>query len=252
MRETYWRNMADADQIFGIGDRFLSQSRRISPQSFAFAGGSFAFALLICGTIPWKQLFLNARFQSFLFSGIQLIWPASFLVGVAIISAFQGAILLAALSVFIVGTKSFHPRSFLIALFSALLVLALGNTAVTVVQVLPWPRLFFYSVIWQLPLFFGLVLSTWIVSANAGRTGAALPPHESLVGLKCLVSRVTGQLAASKQGRFLERKPREPKEPSTLFPVLWHQVIQTTVFRRVRSIPSASRSRQSVRSFISV
>jgi hypothetical protein len=66
------------------------------------------------------------------------------------------------------------------------------------------------------------------------------------------ISRVTRQLAASKQGRFLERKPREPREPSTLFPVLWHQVIQTTVFRCVRSIPSASRSRQSVRSFISV
>jgi hypothetical protein len=140
-----------------------------------FRWGSFAFALLICGTIPWKQLFLNARFQSFLFSGIQLIWPASFLVGVAIISAFQGAILLAALSFFVVGTKSFHPRSFLVALFSALLVIALGNTAVTVVQVLPWPRVFFYSVIWKLPLFFGLVLSTWVVSANAGRTGAAHP-----------------------------------------------------------------------------
>jgi hypothetical protein len=134
---------------------------------------SVVFALVVCGTIPWKQLFLNARFQSFLFSGIQLRWPASFLVGVAIISAFQGAILLAALSVYVAGTKSFHPRSFLIALCSALPTLALGNTAVTILQVLPWPRLFFFYVISQLPLFFGLVLSVRVVHANAGRTGAS-------------------------------------------------------------------------------
>jgi hypothetical protein len=101
-----------------------------------------------------------------------LIWPASLLVGIAIISAFQGVILLAALSVFVVGTKAFHPRSFLIALSSAQLAVTLGNTAVAIAQVLPLPRLFFYYVIWQLPLSFGLVLPTWVVSANAGRTGA--------------------------------------------------------------------------------
>jgi hypothetical protein len=132
---------------------------------------SVVFALVVCGTIPWKQLFLNAGFQSFLFSGIQLSWPASFLVGIIIISAFQGAILLAALSVYVVSTNSFHPRGVLIALCSGLLVLALGNTAVTISQVLPWPRLFFYYVIWRLPLFFGLILSMWVASANAGRTG---------------------------------------------------------------------------------
>jgi hypothetical protein len=33
---------------------------------------SVVFALAVCGAIPWKQLFLNAGFQSFLLSGIQL------------------------------------------------------------------------------------------------------------------------------------------------------------------------------------
>jgi hypothetical protein len=134
---------------------------------------SVVFALVVCGTIPWRQLFLSARFQSFLFSGIQLSWPASFLVDTAIRSAFQGAILLVALSIYVLSTSSFLPRTFLIALGSALLVLALGNTVVTISQVLPWPRPFFYYVIWRLPLFFSLVLSTWVVSANAGRTGAS-------------------------------------------------------------------------------
>ena len=135
---------------------------------------SVVFALVVCGTVPWNQLFHNARFQSFLYSGIQLSWPASFLAGIAIMSAFQGAILLVALGIYVVGTKRFYPRSFLGALCSALLVLALGNTAVTISQVLPWPRLFFYYyVFWRLPLFFGLILSMWVVRANAVRTEAS-------------------------------------------------------------------------------
>lgn len=132
---------------------------------------SIIFALLVCGSIPWKQLFLNARFQSFLFSGIQVGWPASFLIGVAVSSAFQSAILLTALSIYVFSTKSFHRRGFLLAVCSAVLVLALGNTVVTISQVLPWPLPFFYYVIWRMPLFFSLVLSMWVASAHAPRSG---------------------------------------------------------------------------------
>jgi hypothetical protein len=92
---------------------------------------SVIFALVVCGTVPWKQLFHSARVQSFLSSGIQINWLASLLAAVAIMCAFQGAILLMALGIHVLGTKSFHPRSLLIALCPALLVLALGNTAVT-------------------------------------------------------------------------------------------------------------------------
>lgn len=134
---------------------------------------SVVFALVVCGTIPWKQLFLDATFQSFLFSGIQMTWPVSFLVDTAIISAFQGAILLAALSVFVFSTNRFQPRAFRIAFCLALLVLSLGNSVVALSQVLPWPRPLFYYVIWRLPLFSSLVLSTWVVSAIAPRAGAS-------------------------------------------------------------------------------
>jgi hypothetical protein len=136
---------------------------------------SVVFALVVCGTVPWNQLFHNARFQSFLLSGIQLSWPASFLAGIAIMSAFQGAILVVALGIYVVSTRSLQPRRFLTALCPALLVLAVGNTAVTISEVLPWPRiLFYYYVLWRLPLFFGLVLSmAWSAPANAGRTGAS-------------------------------------------------------------------------------
>jgi len=134
---------------------------------------SVVFAVVVCGMIPWKPLFLNTTFQSFLFSGIQMTWPVSFLVDTAIISAFQGAILLAALSVFVFSANRFQPHAFRIAFCYALLVLSLGNTVVALCQVLPWPRPLFYYVIWRLPLFFSLVLSTWLMSAIAPRAGAS-------------------------------------------------------------------------------
>jgi hypothetical protein len=124
------------------------------------------FALVVCGSIPLKQLFLNARFQSFLFSGIQLNWPASFVAGIAMVFAFHGAVLLAALIVYVLSANCFQPRSFLISFASALLVLAIGDTVVVTSQVLPWPRMFFYFVIWRLPLFFSLVLSIRVVSTH--------------------------------------------------------------------------------------
>jgi hypothetical protein len=132
---------------------------------------SVALALVVCGAFPWNQLFLNERFQSFLLAGIQMSWPVSFLVGIAIISAFQGVILLAALCAYIVGTDRLHSRGFLIALYPALLVLTLGNTAVAISQPLPWSRLIFYYVIWRLPLFFSLVISMMRVRATSERIG---------------------------------------------------------------------------------
>lgn len=132
------------------------------------------FPLVVCGTVPWNQLFHNARFQSFLMVGIKLRWPASFLAGVAVMSAFQAAILLVALASYVLATKSFHSRSFLTALGPGLLVLVLGNSAVMISPVLPLPRLFFYYyVLWRLPLFFGLVVSMRVARANAGRSDAS-------------------------------------------------------------------------------
>lgn len=126
-------------------------------------------ALVVCGAFPWKQLFLNERFQSFLFAGIRLSWPGSLLAGIAIISAFQGVILVVALGAYVVGTNSFRPHDFLIALYPALLVLILGNTAIAISQPLPWSRLFFYYMIWRLPLFFSLLFSMMRVRANSER-----------------------------------------------------------------------------------
>ena len=136
---------------------------------------SVVFSLVVSSAVPWSQLFHNARFQSFLSSGIQLSWPASFLAGMAIMSAFQGVILMVALGIYVVGTKSLHEHRFLAALGPALLVLVLGITAAMISPVLlPLTHLFFYYyVVWRLPLFFGLVISMRVAPASAGRSNAS-------------------------------------------------------------------------------
>ena len=131
------------------------------------------FPLVVCATVPWIQLFHNVRFLSFLMVGIQLRWPVSFLVGIAVMSAFQAAILLVALASYVLASKSFHSRSFLIAFSVALLVLVLGNAGVAISQLIPLPRLLFYYVLWRLPLFFGLVLSMWMVTRHVS-------PHKAI------------------------------------------------------------------------
>jgi hypothetical protein len=134
---------------------------------------SVVFALVACGVVPWNQLFHSDRFRSFLSSGIQLSWPGSFLAGIAIMTGFQAAILLVALGIYVLATKSFHSRSFLTALGPALLVLTLASTVVTISQVFSWSRLFFYYVLWRLPLFFGLLISiSRLARANEARTQA--------------------------------------------------------------------------------
>jgi hypothetical protein len=130
------------------------------------------FALVVSGIVPWNQLFHNFRFQSFLMLGIQLPWPVSFLVGIAVLSAFQATILVVTLASYVLATKSFHSRTFLIAFRLALLILILGNAGVTISLVFPLPRLFFYHVLWRLPLFFGLVLSMWVAGPTAAQTRA--------------------------------------------------------------------------------
>lgn len=154
----YWRQVIAA---IAADFRTTLRSRRVS----------VALALVVCGAFPWKHFFLSEKVQSLLRAGIQLSWPGSFLVGIAIISAFQSVILLAALCAYIVGTDRLHPRGFLIALYPALFVLILGNTAVAISQLIPWSRLVFYYVIWRLPLFFSLVISMMRVRVNSERIG---------------------------------------------------------------------------------
>jgi hypothetical protein len=156
----YWRQVLAA---VVANFRTELRSRRVS----------VVFALVVCGVIPWTQLFLNKGFQSFLVTGIQLKWPGSFLVGIALISVVQSTILLAALIIFIASTNGFHSRRFWIGFCAALFVLAVGNTVVAILQVLPWPRPFFYYVVWRLPLFFSLIVSMWAASGHARQIGAS-------------------------------------------------------------------------------
>ena len=130
------------------------------------------FAGVISGAVPWKQIWHSSQFQSLVVWGISLPWPASLFFSIAFLSAFEAMVLLVALSAYLGATRSFNLRGFLNGLLVALLVLSLGNIGVTFLWVMQLPPLFFYYVVWRLPLFFGLVLSMWVARPIATRTEA--------------------------------------------------------------------------------
>jgi len=115
-------------------------------------------------------------FQSLVVWGISLPWPASLFFSIAFLSAFEAMVLLVALSAYLGATRSFNLRGFLNGLLVALLVLGLGNIGVTFLWVMQLPPLFFYYVVWRLPLFFGLVLSMWVARPIAARVEATTLP----------------------------------------------------------------------------
>src|SRR5882762_3123229 len=134
------------------------------------------FAGVISGAVPWKQIWHSSQFQSLVVWGISLPWPASLFFSIAFLSAFEAMVLLVALSAYLRATRSFDLRGFLNGLLVALLVLGLGNIGVTLLWVMQLPPLFFYYVVWRLPLFFGLVLAMWVARTSAARAEATRLP----------------------------------------------------------------------------
>jgi hypothetical protein len=134
------------------------------------------FAVVVSGGVPWSQIWHNSEFHFLVVWGFGLPWPVSLFFSIAFLSAFEAVILLVALSVYLVATRSFNLRSFLKGLLVALLVLGLGNIGVTVLWVLQLPHLLFYYVIWRLPLFFGLVAAVWVARPSVVRAEATRLP----------------------------------------------------------------------------
>jgi hypothetical protein len=130
------------------------------------------FAAIVSGALQWKQIWHSPEFQSVIVWGIRLPWPASLFFSIAFLSTLQAMVLLVALSAYLGATRSFNLRGFLNGFLVALLVLSLGNIAVTFLGVMQLPPLFFYYVVWRLPLFFGLVLAMWIARTSAARAEA--------------------------------------------------------------------------------
>jgi hypothetical protein len=135
------------------------------------------FAVVVSDALPWKQIWHISEFQSLLVWGIRLAWPASLIFSIAFLSAFEAVVLLVALSAYLGATRSFNLHSFLKGLLVGPFVLSLGNIVVTFVWVLQVPPLFFYYVIWRLPLFFGLVLAMWVARPSAVRAEATGLPE---------------------------------------------------------------------------
>jgi hypothetical protein len=134
------------------------------------------FATIYSCIIPWKQIWLNLEIQSLLHLGLKLVWPFSLIYQMAFLTLLDAVALLAALSVYLGATRSFNLSKFLKGLLVALLILSLGNVALPFLWVTQPSRLFFYFVVWRLPLLFGLVLAMWVAAPSTGRAEATRLP----------------------------------------------------------------------------
>jgi hypothetical protein len=137
---------------------------------------TIVFAVVISGAVSWQQLWHSSPFQPLFVWGTTLPWPASLFFSITLLSAFETVVLLVALSAYLVATRSFSLRGFLNGLLVALLVLSLGNIGVTFFGVMQLPPVFFYYVVWRLPLFFGLILAMWVARPIAARAEATRLP----------------------------------------------------------------------------
>jgi hypothetical protein len=127
------------------------------------------FAIAVCCAPPWQQLWHRAQFQSFVYWGIKFPWPTSFFVVAASLSAFHASLLLPGPAIYLGATGSLQRCHFLKGFSLALLSLVVGNIGVMVLSVFRLPPPAFYYVIWRLPLFFAVVLATWVARPLAPR-----------------------------------------------------------------------------------
>jgi hypothetical protein len=134
------------------------------------------FAIIYSSAIPWKQIWQNLKIQSLLLLGLKLAWPVSLIYQIGFLTLLDAVALLAALSVYLGVTRSLNLSRFLRGLLVALLVLSLGNVAVAFLWVMHLPPLFFYYVVWRLPLFLGLVLAMWVAGPSTAFAEATRLP----------------------------------------------------------------------------
>ncbi|HXN24406.1 MAG TPA: hypothetical protein VOA41_16825 [Candidatus Dormibacteraeota bacterium] len=135
------------------------------------------FAIIYSSAIPWKQIGQNLEIQSLLLLGLRLAWPVSLIYQIGFLTLLDAVALLAALIMYLGATRSLNLPRFLRGLLVAILVLSLGNIGVALLWIMHLPPLFFYYVVWRLPLFLGLVLAMWVARPSAVRAEATWLPE---------------------------------------------------------------------------
>jgi len=127
------------------------------------------FAIVFSIVVPWR--YIAPKLQSLFFIGIRLPWPLSLISQMGFLALFDGIVLALAVGVYLAVVRNSNPRKLTQALLAGLSVVALSSTGAVCAPALHRFSLRFVILfIVYLPLFFGFLVSMWVVTPSVART----------------------------------------------------------------------------------
>ena len=136
------------------------------------------FAIVFSSVVPWRYILVAPKLQSLFFSGNRLPWPLSLISQIGFLTLFRGIVLALAVGVYLAIVRNSNPRKLKRALLAGLAVAALTGTGAFCVPALYRFSLRFVIFIVYPPLFFGLLVSMWIVAPSVARTDSKIPAQD--------------------------------------------------------------------------
>jgi hypothetical protein len=136
------------------------------------------FAIVFSSAVPWRYILVAPKLQSLFFSGNRLPWPLSLISQIGFLTLFRGIVLALAVGVYLAFVRNSNPRKLTRALLAGLAVAALSGTVASCTPALYRFSLRLVIFIVYLPLFFGLLVSMWIVAPSVARTDSKFPAQD--------------------------------------------------------------------------
>jgi hypothetical protein len=138
------------------------------------------FAIVFSIAVPWRDILFAPKLQSLFFIGIRLPWPLSLISQIGFLAMFDGIVLALAVGVYLAVIRNSNPRKLTQALLAGLSVVALSSAGACCAPALHRFSLRLVIVfIMYLPLFFGFLVSMWIVAPSVARTNPKNSPAQN-------------------------------------------------------------------------
>ena len=145
------------------------------------------FAAVVSEAVPYRQIWYSSKFQSVLEWEVRELPTSHLLVYLyAFFPVLEALVLLVAFGAYLGAMRSLNLRGFLKGLLAAVLLFAITFSAVIplLTFVMPLllillPRLFFYYVVWRLPLFISLVVGIFVARKASTSKSRSLDAHSA-------------------------------------------------------------------------
>lgn len=130
--------------------------------------GAILFAIAFSASIPLRYIWFVSQFKYLLYSSIKLPWPLSLVSQIGILTLFNGIVLFIGVGMYLAIARDFQPGKLTKALLFGLSVVAVTSAVWFCIMSSQHfhSHLLFLA---YLPLFFGLQISTWMLTPDVKR-----------------------------------------------------------------------------------